>query len=218
VSLYFLNDVLLLNFALEAAKSAFQRLSVLDLDFSQTRLTCLPCGVNSKVTYGLQLTMDEITLHPIGVVRSPITDPSRDEYWGGIVSTVELDPSAVGPDALAGLEEFSHIQVVYHFHQVAADRVERGARHPQGRQEWPSVGILAQRAKRRPNRIGVSTCRLLKAEPLKLTVEALDAIDGSPVIDVKPYMSGFGPREDVREPQWAKELMSTYYLKGTKTT
>jgi tRNA-Thr(GGU) m(6)t(6)A37 methyltransferase TsaA len=155
--------------------------------------------------------MDEITLHPIGVVRSPITDPSRDEYWGGIVSIIELDPSAVGPNALAGLEEFSHIHVVYHFHQVAPDRVERGARHPQGREDWPSVGILAQRAKRRPNRIGVSTCRLLKVEALKLTVEALDAIDGSPVIDVKPYMSGFGPQGEVREPQWAKELMSTYF-------
>ncbi|MBZ5603432.1 MAG: tRNA (N6-threonylcarbamoyladenosine(37)-N6)-methyltransferase TrmO [Acidobacteriia bacterium] len=152
--------------------------------------------------------MDSISLEPIGVVRSPITDPSRDEYWGGIQSTIELD---VAPEAIAGLEAFSHIVVVYHFHQVAAGSVERGARHPRGRQDWPEVGIFSQRAKRRPNRMGVSTCRLLKIEGVKLRVEDLDAIDGSPVLDVKPYMTGFGPHGEVREPQWSRELMSTYF-------
>ena len=151
-----------------------------------------------------------VAISPIGVVRSPITDPRRDEYWGGIVSTIELDPAAVGGDATAGLQEFSHIQVVYCFHLV--EHVERGSRHPRGREDWPKVGILAQRAKRRPNRIGVSTCRLLKVDGLRLTVEELDAIHGSPVIDVKPYMSGFGPRGEVREPQWARDLMSTYFV------
>jgi tRNA-Thr(GGU) m(6)t(6)A37 methyltransferase TsaA len=163
-----------------------------------------------------QVAMALIHLDPIGAVRSPIPDPSRDEYWGGIVSTVELDPSAIDSDATAGLDQFSHIQVVYCFHLVDADQVERSSRHPKGRQDWPSVGILAQRAKRRPNRIGVSTCRLLKVDGLKLTVEDLDAIDGSPVIDVKPYMTGFGPRGEVREPEWAKELMSTYFAKLEK--
>jgi tRNA-Thr(GGU) m(6)t(6)A37 methyltransferase TsaA len=152
--------------------------------------------------------MTQILLHPIGIVRSPVTDPSRDEYWGGIQSVIELD---VPSEAIAGLGEFSHIVVVYHFHQVAPESVERGARHPKGRQDWPSVGIFSQRAKRRPNRIGVSTCRLLKIDGSKLTVEELDAIDGSPVIDVKPYMSGFGPVGEVREPQWSRELMSTYF-------
>ena len=152
--------------------------------------------------------MNSIILHPIGTVRSPITDPSRDEYWGGIVSTIELD---VNSEALEGLAAFSHIQVIYVFHLVEPDAVERGARHPRNRADWPSVGIFAQRAKRRPNRIGLSTCRLLKVDGLRLTVEDLDAIDGSPVIDVKPYMSEFGPRGEVREPRWAQELMSTYF-------
>jgi tRNA-Thr(GGU) m(6)t(6)A37 methyltransferase TsaA len=149
-----------------------------------------------------------LTIHPIGIVRSPISDPSRDEYWGGIQSVVELD---VALDAIAGLGDFSHIVVVYHFHQVDANQVERGARHPKGRQDWPSVGILSQRAKRRPNRIGISTCRLLKIDGLRLTVEDLDAIDGSPVIDVKPYMTGFGPRGNVYEPAWATDLMRNYF-------
>ncbi len=152
--------------------------------------------------------MEPIQIEPIGIVRSPIADPSRDEYWGGIQAVVELNVAA---DAVKGLDQFSHIVVIYHFDQVSAGQVERGARHPKGREDWPSVGILSQRAKRRPNRIGVSTCRLLKIDGVKLTVEDLDAIDGSPVIDVKPYMSGFGPRGEVREPQWSVELMSTYF-------
>jgi len=100
---------------------------------------------------------------------------------------------------------------VYCFHRVDPETVERGARHPKGREDWPSVGILSQRAKRRPNRIGISTCRLLNVDGVRLTVEDLDAIDGSPVLDVKPYFIGFGPRGEVREPAWAKELMSTYF-------
>ncbi len=149
-----------------------------------------------------------IPLDPIGIVHSPINDPSRDEFWGGIQSNIELN---VPPAAIAGLAEFSHIVVVYHFHQVAPEAVERGARHPKGRQDWPEVGIFSQRAKKRPNRIGVSTCRLLKIDGVKLIVEDLDAIDGSPVLDIKPYMTGFGPRGEVREPEWARELMSTYF-------
>ena len=155
--------------------------------------------------------MDDIVLTPIGAVRCGITDPSRDEYWGGIVSIIELDPAVLGADATRGLDAFSHIQVIYHFDRVGADQVETGARHPKGRENWPKVGILAQRAKRRPNRVGLSTCRLVKVEGLRLTVLDLDAIDGTPVIDVKPYMAGFGPIGELRESEWAKELMSTYF-------
>jgi tRNA-Thr(GGU) m(6)t(6)A37 methyltransferase TsaA len=150
-------------------------------------------------------------MQAIGVVRSSVNDPSRDEFWGGVESMIELDASLLGAEATRGLDEFSHIQVIYQFDRVAEDDVERGARHPKGRAEWPEVGILAQRAKRRPNRIGLATCRLLRVDGLRLTVTELDAIDGSPVLDVKPYMTGFGPRGDVREPKWAQELMSTYF-------
>jgi tRNA (adenine37-N6)-methyltransferase len=152
-----------------------------------------------------------IEIHPIGVVRSTVDSPARDEYWGGLVSTIELDSEALRPDATAGLQEFSHILVVFHFHKVEADRVESGSRHPKGRTEWPEVGILAQRAKARPNRVGISTCRLMKVDGLRLTVLDLDAIEGTPVIDVKPYMIEFGPQGEVRQPRWASELMSTYF-------
>jgi tRNA-Thr(GGU) m(6)t(6)A37 methyltransferase TsaA len=163
------------------------------------------------------ISMDPITLHPIGVVRSPVNDPARDQFWGGVVSTIELDPAEVSPEATSGLDQFSHVVVVFHLHQVAAEQVERATRHPRGREDWPKVGILAQRAKKRPNRIGVSNCPLLKVDGLRLTVQNLDAFDGTPVLDVKPYLAEFGPRGELREPKWSRELMSTYFEESPET-
>ncbi len=151
-----------------------------------------------------------MTLTPIGVVRSPVKS-AVDDVWGGVVSTIELDPQILGPDAAAGLDQFSHIDVVFHFHLISDDDVETGARHPRNRPDWPLAGILAQRAKRRINRLGVSTCRLVRVDGLRLTVLDLDAIDGTPVIDVKPYMTEFGPKGEVRQPAWSRELMAAYF-------
>ncbi len=71
--------------------------------------------------------------------------------------------------------------------------------------------VFAQRNKRRPNRIGVSVCRLIAIEGRDLLVEGLDAIDGTPVLDIKPVMEEFAPREPVRQPAWSHELMSGYW-------
>jgi tRNA-Thr(GGU) m(6)t(6)A37 methyltransferase TsaA len=158
--------------------------------------------------------VNEIVLAPIGVVRSPILD-QMDDVWGGVTSVIELDGNVVGPDACKGLEEFSHVEILFHMHRVPPDRIVTNARHPRGRVEWPAVGIFAQRGRVRPNRIGASHCRLVKVDGLRLTVRDLDAIDGTPVIDVKPYMAEFGPKGEVRQPRWSHELMSTYF--GTKT-
>ena len=143
-------------------------------------------------------------------MRCPVQS-AVDDVWGGVVSTIELDPAAIGEDATRGLAQFSHIDVVFHFHQVADGDVETGARRPRNRADWPEVGILAQRAKRRPNRIGISTCRLLSVDGLRLSVLDLDAIDGTPVIDVKPHMAEFGPKGAVRQPAWSHELMAAYF-------
>ncbi len=102
---------------------------------------------------------------------------------------------------MAGLSAFSHLVVVFQFHLVDPADVQSGARRPRGNPDWPEVGMFAQRAKMRPNRLGVSTCRLLAVEGLDLRVQGLDAIDGSPVLDVKPYMREFEPAgADVRQP------------------
>jgi tRNA-Thr(GGU) m(6)t(6)A37 methyltransferase TsaA len=198
-----LDDVLLLDFTFEAPQCTLQGFPVLDMDFSQSKFTCLSKLQNSSIVNGM-------TLVPIGVVRSPVKS-AVDDVWGGVVSTIELDAGVLGSDAAAGLDQFSHIDIIFHFHLVSASDVETGARHPRNRVDWPLAGILAQRAKRRINRLGLSTCRLVRVDGLRLTVLDLDAIDGTPVIDVKPYMTEFGPKGEIRQPSWSRELMSAYF-------
>ena len=154
--------------------------------------------------------MHPITLEPIGTVRSPVLEP-LDDVWGGVQSQILLDHERFTPDALLGLTDYSHIEVIFHFDKIAPSDVYYGARHPRGRQDWPLSGIFAQRAKNRPNRLGVTVCRLLSVEGLTITVEELDAIDGTPVLDIKPYIIGFQAKGEVRQPRWASELMETYW-------
>jgi tRNA-Thr(GGU) m(6)t(6)A37 methyltransferase TsaA len=151
-----------------------------------------------------------ISMQPIGVVAGGRTEPI-DDNWGGVECDVVLDGERFGPDVLAGLEAFSHVDVVFVFDRVRDEDVNTGARHPRGRTDWPAVGIFAQRARMRPNRIGVTTCELVAVDGLRVRVRGLDAINGSPVLDLKPYMPEFGPRGSVHEPQWATELMQDYW-------
>jgi len=151
-----------------------------------------------------------IVLEPIGRVGSPRTAPVDDD-WEAITATITLDPDRFTPESLLGLDTFSHVEVVYLFDQVEQASIQTSARHPRGNRAWPRVGVFAQRAKGRPNRIGVSVCELLGVAGLTVTVHALDAIDGSPVIDLKPYMQEFAPRGEVRQPQWSHELMAGYW-------
>jgi len=152
----------------------------------------------------------EINLAPIGYVKTTRSEPIDDD-WDEETTSIELDASKFTPDALLSLDQFSHIEVIYWFHHEEAAAANLGARRPRGRQDWPMVGIFAQRAKNRPNRLGLTVCKLVKLEGLKLRVSGLDAIDGTPVLDIKPWMEGFGPRGAVREPDWAKELMASYW-------
>jgi tRNA-Thr(GGU) m(6)t(6)A37 methyltransferase TsaA len=150
-----------------------------------------------------------IAMTPLAFVRSPRRDV-RDDDWGQVVARIELT-DALPDEALHGLEAFSHVEVVYHFHRVPAQAVVTGARHPRGELRWPRVGILAQRAKARPNRIGVGVCELMGVDARTLHVRGLDAVDGTPVLDVKPVMAEFLPRSPVRQPAWSTELMATYW-------
>jgi tRNA (adenine37-N6)-methyltransferase len=101
--------------------------------------------------------------------------------------------------------------VIFLFEQVGDDQITTTARHPRGNPDWPRVGIFAQRGKNRPNRLGVTICRIISVDGLELAVEGLDAIDGTPVLDIKPVMAGFLPRETVREPDWAAAIMADYW-------
>ena len=151
-----------------------------------------------------------IALRPIGHVQGGRI-VAEDDDWGASRAVIELDAERFAPAAFQGLDAFSHVEVVFVFDQVAEADVTLGARHPRGRTDWPAVGIFAQRGRNRPNRLGVSTCRLVSVHGLRLQVQGLDAVHGTPVLDVKPVMRGFLPRGEVREPGWATEIMARYW-------
>jgi len=151
-----------------------------------------------------------VILNPVGRVHNAEPGP-REDYWGSIVSEIRLE-EGFQREALKGLGEFSHIEVLFYFHGVSEDSITRGTRHPRGNPSWPEVGIFAQRGKNRPNRIGATICRLLSVEGTRIRVQGLDALDGTPVLDIKPVMQEFLPeRGAVRQPQWATALMKDYF-------
>lgn len=148
-------------------------------------------------------------VQPIGVVRSPRKDLT-DDFWGKVDAEIVLAEHL--PDAaFAGLGDFSHVEVIFLMDRVDPAKVEVGARHPRERMDWPLVGIFAQRGKARPNRIGLTRGTIQKVEGRVLTVRGIDAIDGTPVVDIKPWMNEFAPIGATRQPAWATELMADYY-------
>ena len=154
--------------------------------------------------------MTTFEVRPIGHVRGGRAEV-EDDAWGSVRARIELDLDVVDATAALGLDAFSHVEVLFVFDRVDEGAVCRGARHPRGREDWPLVGILAQRAKDRPNRLGSTVCEVVAVGEGWLEVAGLDAIDGTPVLDVKPYLRGFAPRRPTTEPAWATELMATYW-------
>ena len=150
-----------------------------------------------------------ITIEPIGHVWSGRRELADDD-WDSVPARIELRAD-LPLESLDGIEDFSHAEIVYHFDRVAESSIERGARHPRGNRDWPRVGIFAQRAKDRPNRLGVTVVRIEKRAGRVLTVRGLDAVDGTPVLDIKPVMAEFLPRGTVRQPAWSRELMRDYW-------
>lgn len=149
-------------------------------------------------------------IEAIGFVEG-IRTHAEDDFWGGEDACIALTEKFTD-EALQGLNDFSHVEILYFFHQVNPAKMVTGARHPRNNREWPAVGIFAQRGKNRPNRLGSTICRVIRVEGTKLFVAELDAIDGTPVIDIKPVMAEFLPRQKVRQPAWSHELMREYWL------
>jgi tRNA-Thr(GGU) m(6)t(6)A37 methyltransferase TsaA len=152
----------------------------------------------------------KIEIEAIGFVEAVRSRPD-DDYWGGAESCITLTEKFT-PQALQGLAEYSHVEVIFLFHGVDPSNVVTGARHPRGNKDWPEVGIFAQRGKDRPNRIGSTICRVARVEGTRLFVIELDAIDGTPVLDIKPVMAEFLPRGEVWQPEWSHELMREYWF------
>ena len=143
---------------------------------------------------------------PIGYVQNSIESP-RDTGWGEVESAIIIDEDLT--PALEGLSDFSHLVVVFWMHGAKPPSVLR--RRPQGREDLPEVGLLAQRSKHRPNAIGVTAVELKGVKDNGITVKGLDAINGTPVLDVKPYYPQYDCREGASVPGWVNELMKDYF-------
>lgn len=148
-------------------------------------------------------------IKPIGFVKASRAHP-EDDFWGGEEACIELAEPFTA-ESVQGLADFSHVEVLFLFHQVQSSKIVHAARHPRNNPAWPAVGIFAQRGKNRPNRIGSTICRILRVAGTRVFVAELDAIDGTPILDLKPVMTEFLPREAVRQPAWSRELMLEYW-------
>lgn len=144
----------------------------------------------------------------IGTVKSPVVE-AIDEGWGDVESSIVLD--AAFARGLEGIGSFSHVMVVYWMHEAAFEAARDLVRRPRGRADMPEAGIFAQRARHRPNPIGITAVELLRREGGTLVVRGLDAIDGTPVLDVKPYVPVYDRVDGATIPAWMDELMRGYF-------
>ena len=139
-------------------------------------------------------------LKAIGIVRNEVKQaPAERDWWQETVSEIVIEPGLTA--ALDGLEDFSHIIILWWMHHLASGKMPLRV-HPRGRQELPLRGIFAVRTPNRPNRIGKATVRLIERDGNILKVKGLDALDGSPVIDVKPYIPGYDSADKAKVPWW----------------
>jgi len=145
---------------------------------------------------------------PIGIVKSTTMEPV-DENWGHIVSEIHLAEALA--QGLGGLEQFSHLIIVFYMHQATFNLSTDLVRRPRGRADMPELGIFAQRAKHRPNPIGITAVELVGTSGNVLKVKGLDAIDGTPVLDIKPYVPIFDRIDKAIVPEWMERLMEGYF-------
>ena len=154
------------------------------------------------------MTAAGLRAHPIGVVRSRVSEPV-DLDWGNVESRIVLEPELRA--GLRGLEQFSHVLVVAWLHGAAFDPARHLVRRPRGLAELPELGIFAQRAKDRPNPLGITVVKLVSVEPDGITVRGLDAIDGTPVLDLKPHFPVFDSPTGATVAPWVEVLMRGYF-------
>lgn len=143
-------------------------------------------------------------IEPVAHASGGRTEPT-DDYWGSARSLIRIDCTLLAPEATKGLGEFSYLEVVFGFHLTDRGGLNPGARPPRDNPDWPEVGIC------RHNWLGVSRCRLLAVEGLDLHVEELDAVDGTPVFDIKPWFTEFGPRGLVHQAPWTTQMLADYF-------
>lgn len=149
-----------------------------------------------------------INLTPIATIKNK-RDTATDDFWGDTISEIEL-AADIPADAFKGIENFSHLEIIYFFDKVDKAKIITSGR-PRGNPQWPEMGILAQRKKDRPNQLGLCTVELIKHSGRTITVKYLDAINNTPVLDIKPVFKEFGIKGETHQPNWVTELMADYW-------
>jgi len=148
-------------------------------------------------------------IEPIAFVKNNRKN-IEDDFWGDVVSEIIISDK-IPEESLKGIREFSHLEIIFYFHIADLTKINVSATHPRNNKKFPQVGIFAQRKKSRPNLLGSTIVRLIKVEKNVLTVSGLDAVDGTPVIDIKPVLKEFLPGEKIKQPAWSTELMKNYW-------
>ena len=151
--------------------------------------------------------MNSIEMTPIGRVENTVSE-KKDTAWGTNVSSITLEEQYAG--GLSGLEQFSHAIILYYLNQAEFVKEKHLQRRPQNREDMPMVGIFSQRAKDRPNRICITSVEIVSVSDRTLTVKGLDAVNGTPVLDIKPYYPVYDRKEAV-VPEWVDRLMAHYF-------
>lgn len=147
-----------------------------------------------------------VRFRPIGKVRCDFTEEEIKRKRRSIVSEVIIDPEY--GEALDGVEYYSHLFVIFYLHKVPLKETSALKVHPRGRTDLEKVGVFATRSRNRPNRIGLAVVELLERRGNSLKVRALDALDGTPVLDIKPY-DPIDVQKGVRVPKWWHTIRST---------
>jgi tRNA (adenine37-N6)-methyltransferase len=150
----------------------------------------------------------EIKLTPVATVKNSRTSPT-DDFWGEIVSEIELCDH-IPEEAFERISDFSHLEIIYYFDKVKKSEIVFSAR-PRGNSGYPIVGIFGQRKKDRPNTLGLSTVELLEHKGRTIKVKYLDAIEGTPVLDIKPVFKEYQQASIIRQPAWVSDLMKNYW-------
>jgi tRNA-Thr(GGU) m(6)t(6)A37 methyltransferase TsaA len=150
----------------------------------------------------------QINLKPVATISNTRITPT-DDFWGDVISEITLLPH-LPENAFMGIEGFSHLEILYYFDKVDQSRIVYYG-HPRGNSEWPEMGIFCQRKKDRPNQLGLCTVELVEHTGRTIKVKYLDAIEGTPVLDIKPVFKEFEPKSVIRQPQWTVELMADYW-------
>jgi tRNA-Thr(GGU) m(6)t(6)A37 methyltransferase TsaA len=150
----------------------------------------------------------EIKLTPIATVKNSRAIPI-DDNWEEIIAEIEL-ANHIPTEALENISDFSHLEIIYYFDKVENKDIVYSGR-PRGNPNYPLVGIFGQRKKDRPNQIGLCTVQLLEHNGRTIKVKYLDAIDGTPVLDIKPVFKEFQPQGQIRQPIWVADLMKNYW-------